>query len=183
MNKKIVAVDMDDTLVYLMKRIQEHHNTLHPDHQLTYEQMAAFKHEVFHDEYDVMEFLHTPETYESLELIDEYVVEEMKKLNEDYDVIIVTSAFAEAVPGKWKWMQQYLPFIPHRNFITASRKDLIRADILIDDAIHNVHDWVETGRPVIVPIHHWNEELVTVEGVTPVYGWHGMKEIVDSILE
>lgn len=180
--KKIIAVDMDDTLVYLMKRIMEHHNVLHPDHQLKYEQMAAFKHEVFHPDYDVLEYLNDPATYESLELVDEYVVPELKKLNEKYDVIIVTSAFPNAVPGKWAWMEKYLPFIPHRNFCTFSRKDLIQADLLIDDAIHNVVDWVKTGKPVLVPSHHWNQELEKLNGVTMIYGWHGVSDIVDHIL-
>jgi 5'(3')-deoxyribonucleotidase len=180
--KKIVAVDMDDTLVYLMKAIQKDHNEKFPLNPLKYEDMAAFKHEVFASGYDIDTYLRTESTYTDLELIDEHVIPEMKKLCEMYDVIIVTSAFPEAVTGKWKWMQKYLPFIPSRNFITASRKDLIQADILIDDAIHNVHDWVATGRPVVVPIHHWNEELAIVEGVTPIYGWHGVSDIVFNIL-
>jgi 5'(3')-deoxyribonucleotidase len=182
MSKKIVAVDMDDTMVYLMKAIMKHHNELHPDAKLEYKDMAAFRHDVFHPDYEIMDLLVKPETYADLELFDEHVIDEMKKLNEEYDVIIVTSAFPEAVPGKWIWMQKYLPFIPQRNFITASRKDLIQADILIDDAIHNVEDWVKSGRPAIVPMHHWNEELLGLEGVIPIYGWHGMKEIVDNVL-
>jgi 5'(3')-deoxyribonucleotidase len=180
--KKIVAVDMDDTIVYLMKRIMEHHNILHPDHQLEYEQMAAFKHEVFHPDYDLISYLNDPATYESLELVDEYVVPELKKLTENYDVIIVTSAFPNAVGGKWNWLQKNLPFIPQRNFITASRKDLINADILIDDAIHNVVDWIKTGRPVLVPSHHWNQELEKLDGVTMIYGFHGVSDIVEHIL-
>lgn len=182
MRKPIIAIDMDDTMVFLMKAIRTHHNTLHPDHALTYEEMAAFKHEVFHPDYDLMEYLQTESSYTDLELMDEYVVPEIKKLHEKYDVIIVTSAFAGAVSGKWKWMQKYLPFIPHKNFITCGRKDLVNADVLIDDAIHNVHDWTASNRPAIVPSHHWNQELKGTTLVTMVDGWKDMCKIVEQVL-
>jgi 5'(3')-deoxyribonucleotidase len=182
MRKPIIAIDMDDTLVYLMKAIMKHHNVLHPDHALHYSQMVAFDESMLHPSYDKYAFLKSPNTYVHLELIDEHVVSEIKKLHEKYDVIIVTSAFPEAVPGKWEWMQKQLPFIPHKNFCTFSRKDLINADLLIDDAIHNVKDWVATTRPAIVPSHHWNQELRTLPLVTMVDGWKDMCEIVDNVM-
>lgn len=182
MRKPIIAIDMDDTIVFLMKAIMRNHNELHPDHALTYEQMAAFKHEIFHPEYNVLDHLELPETYEALELMDEYVIPEIKKLHEKYDVIIVTSAFPSSVPGKWKWMQEHLPFIPQKNFITCGRKDIINADLLIDDAIHNVEDWVASNRPAIVPNHHWNQELKGMTLVTMVDSWKDMCKIVEQVL-
>lgn len=182
MEKPIIAVDMDDTLVYLMKAIMEDHNRLHPDHKLEYKQMIAFDESMFHPDYNKYAYLNNPSTYEELELLDEHVVPEMKKLNEKYDVIIVTSAFPQAVPGKWNWMQKYLPFIPHRNFCAFSRKDLISADLLIDDAIHNVEDWSAKNRPAIVPTHHWNQELKQLPLVTMVEGWQNMSQVVDNVM-
>jgi 5'(3')-deoxyribonucleotidase len=181
MRKPIVAIDMDDTIVFLMKAIMKDHNEKHPDHVLAYEQLAAFRHEIFHPDYDILGHLNKRETYEALELMDEHVVPEIKKLHELYDVIIVTSAFPEAVPGKWDWMQKHLPFIPQKNFITCGRKDLINADILIDDAIHNVRDWVASHRPAIVLSHHWNQELRTLPLVTMTDGWVDMADKVTNI--
>lgn len=182
MSKKIIAIDMDDTLCWLMRALMEDHNRKFPEHELEYEELVAFDESNFHPDYDKFEYFDTPGTFLNLELMDEYVVPEMKKLCEEYDVLIVTSSFPKAVSDKWDWLQEHLPFIPHSNFCTFSRKDLIEADLLIDDAIHNVEKWVAKGKPAIVPHHHWNEELDNLSGVTMVYGWHGMKEIVDFVL-
>jgi 5'(3')-deoxyribonucleotidase len=180
--KKIVAVDMDDTILWLMKAIHADHAKKHPDFPVAYEDMIAFDDSMLHPDYCKLSFFKEPGTFLNLEIMDDYVVKELEAINKDYDLIIVTSSFAENVDEKWQWMQKYLPFVPHRNFCAFSRKDLIQADILIDDAIHNVVDWVETGRPAIVPSHHWNQELAKLDGVTMIYGWHGMKEILDDIL-
>lgn len=183
MTKQIVAVDMDDTIVWLMKAIMEDHNEKYPDHLLTYEQMVAFSESMFHPEYDKMEYFVRKGTFLNLKVMDEHVVNELKEIHEAYDLIIVTSAFAESVLDKWKWIQIHLPFIPHTNFCTFSRKDLIQADILIDDAIHNVKPWVAKGRPALVPIHHWNQELKDLQGVTMFDSWKGMKQKIDEILK
>ncbi|MDK2600495.1 hypothetical protein QO179_23645 [Bacillus stercoris] len=114
--------------------------------------------------------------------MDEYVVDEMKKIHEAYDLIIVTASFPEAVVDIWNWIQKYLPFIPYDNFISATRKDLINADLLIDDAVHNIRDWSKKGKPAISILHHWNHEVTSYPNVYTRSGWKGMKEYVDSIL-
>lgn len=180
--KKVVAIDMDDTILYLMKAIYADHLKKHPDHPLKFEDMIAFDDSMLHPEYSKVDFFNEPGTFLELEIMDDHVVEEMKEIHETYDLLIVTSALPESVCDKWKWLQNHLPFIPYENFIVASRKDLIQADILIDDAKHNVERWVATGRPALVPSHHWNQELEKLEGVKMVYGWHGMKAIIDFVL-
>jgi 5'(3')-deoxyribonucleotidase len=165
-----------------MKEIMKDHNKKHPDHLVTYEQMKAFHYDMFHSNYDVMAFMKEPEVFLNLELMDNYVVDELKKINDDYDLIIVTSAFPEHVMDKWRWLQNNLPFIPHRNFCTFSRKDLLKADVLIDDAIHNVKDWVATGRPAIVPRHHWNSELESLPYVMMADGWKDMSLKIEEAL-
>jgi 5'(3')-deoxyribonucleotidase len=72
MRKPIIAIDMDDTIVFLMKAIMKHHNDNHTEHILAYENMAAFKHDVFHPDYDIMAYLKSNDTYRHLELMDEY---------------------------------------------------------------------------------------------------------------
>lgn len=181
MSKKIIAVDMDDTILYLMKAIQEDHNRKHPDQPVKYEDMIAFDDSMLHPEYSKLEFFHTEGTFLHLKIMQD-AAEELEKIHEAYDLIIVTAAFPDCVPDKWTWLQHHLPFIPERNFITTSRKDLIQADILIDDAIHNVVDWVKTGRRAIVPRHHWNTELAVLPGVMMISEWKGVKEKIDYML-
>lgn len=182
MNKKIVAVDMDDTILWLMKAIMNDHNEKHPETPVLYEQMIAFDDSMLHPDYDKMEFFNRPGTFYHLEPMDDHVVSELEKIHNEYDLVVVTSAFPSSVSDKWDWIKKHLPFIPHENFFTGARKDLIQADILIDDAKHNVEKWVQKGKPAIVPSHHWNQQLAQLDGVHMMYGWHGMKEIIDSIL-
>ena len=66
MTKKIIAVDMDDTILSLMKAIQADHNQKHPDHPLAYHQMVAFDDSMFHPEYDKMDFFNKPGTFYDL---------------------------------------------------------------------------------------------------------------------
>ena len=182
MTKKIVAVDMDDTILYLMKAIMEDHNAKFPDHLVAYENMIAFDDSMLHPEYNKIDYFNTPGTFFNLNPIDNYVIDELKKINDKYDLVIVTSAFPRSVNDKWRWVQHHLPFLPFSNFITAGRKDLIQADILIDDAQHNVEKWVKTGRPALVPEHHWNKDLGLLPGVTMFGSWKGLTEKIDDIL-
>ena len=177
----LYCIDMDDTILYLMKAIHADHLKKHPDHPLNFEDMIAFNDDMLHPDYNKIDFFMEPGTFYNLEIMED-AAEELQRIHEAYDLIIVTAAFPESVPDKWRWVQKYLPFVPAENFITCSRKDLIQADILIDDAKHNVEKWVETGRPALVPSHHWNQDLEKLQGVKMVYGWHGMKAIIDFVL-
>lgn len=179
--KKIIAVDMDDTILYLMKAILADHKSKYPDHPLTYEDMVAFNESMFHPDYNKFDFFHAPGSFFNLEIMQD-VQEELAIMHEEHDVLIVTSAYPETVLEKWQWLQKYLPFIPHSNFCSMSRKDLIQADLLIDDAIHNVTKWVAKGRPALVPLHHWNQDLERLEGVTMFDKWKGLSQTVNTIL-
>lgn len=148
MTKKLrVLVDMDDTICHLVQRCIYHHNNKYPDHPMKYEDVTSWDMEnIWHPECTPEDFFGRPGLYEELEFLDEHVVEEMRKLHEAYEVIIVTAASAYSVLEKWKWMQKHLPFIPHENFITAKKKYLIDGHLLIDDGSHNLIPWTELGR-------------------------------------
>lgn len=182
-DKKIILVDMDDTICHLVKRCIYHHNTRWAEHPIAYENVVGWDmSKIWHPECTEKDFFGVPGLYEELELFDEHVVEEMYKLHQDYDVNIVTAAWPEAVIGKWVWLQKHMPFIPHANFCVWKKKWLIQGDLLIDDAVHNLVPFAESGRPVIGLPHPWNQEVR--DQVRFKYdGWKDMKKLVDSIFE
>lgn len=187
--KKTILVDMDDTIALLMDAIRKDHNDQHPDHILKPQDMMAFDDSILHPEYDKRSFFGSTGLFYNLELIDNHVVEEMQKIHEAYDLIIVTAAFSESVHDKWRWLQKHMPFIPHDNFCTFKRKDKIHGDILIDDAPHNLLPWTETGRDAICIKQNWNvhlKEHETPDGHGDIFmkdGWKGMKEDIDFLIE
>lgn len=84
----------------------------------------------------------------------EGAVEGMRTLIEQgHDVLIVTAVpkcAPVAYEGKMAWIRRHLPFFDLENFITMKRKDLVDADILIDDGEHNLDAFSSKD-----PDHHW----------------------------
>ena len=66
-------------------------------------------------------------------------VKYMKKMIDDgHDVVIVTASVYQTLPAKMDWLFSTFPFLSWDNVIIARRKQLIKADVLIDDGIHNL---------------------------------------------
>lgn len=67
-------------------------------------------------------------------------VEYVRKIMDDgHDVLIVTSSYYDDIGRKMrKVLFKWFPYIPWRNVIVASRKQMIRGDVLIDDGVHNL---------------------------------------------
>lgn len=58
-------------------------------------------------------------------------------LDEGFDVVIVTAA-KNGQRDKLLWVEEHLPFLDTRNMVFAHRKELVRGDVLFDDAPHNL---------------------------------------------
>lgn len=77
----------------------------------------------------------------------ENCVEAIKKLNEQYDIYIVTSYVwkenvidaAENLKNKYEYLSHFLPFIDPNNFIFITSKTKIKFDIGIDDRAKNLN--------------------------------------------
>lgn len=182
MRKPIIAVDMDDTICHLVKRAIYHNNNDFPTHPLRYEEMLDWNTDhLRHPDCTHDVFYARPGLFEELELFDEYVVEEMEKLHNAYDLIIVTAAVPRTVPEKWNWLQRHMPFIPFENFFAGKRKNLIHYDLLIDDGVHNLLPAVEAGRQVLCIPHPWNLKARQTYEFPLMTSWKGAKERVDRI--
>ncbi|AIQ31306.1 MULTISPECIES: 5' nucleotidase, NT5C type [Paenibacillus] len=184
MNKPIIAVDMDDTICHLVKRAIYHNNIEFPTHPLRYEDMMDWNTDHLRHPDSTMDlFFGRPGLYEELELFDEYVTEEMEKLHNAYDVIIVTAAVPKTVLEKWNWLQKHMPYIPAENFFTCKRKHLIGFDLLIDDGPHNLLPAVQAGKKVLCIPHPWNLRAREEYAFPLMTSWQGAKERVDEILQ
>jgi 5'(3')-deoxyribonucleotidase len=62
----------------------------------------------------------------------------LKRLSKKYDVVIASYACTpDAAKEKVQWCEEWLPFLDVKSVFLCSRKELIKADCLIDDGLHN----------------------------------------------
>lgn len=181
MRKKIVAVDMDDTICHLVPKSIGYHNEAYPDHPLTMEQITNFDLSgIWHPECTDDFFFGRPGLYEELDIFDDYTADELHRIHLEHDLIIVTAARPDSVPEKWNWLQKHLPFIPYDNFFAGKRKYLLGFDLLIDDGPHNLLAAANAGKQVIGIPRPWNAEIQTRFPMKDT--WEGMSELVNRTL-
>lgn len=111
--KKIVYIDMDDTLA-------------------GYSRMAKEK------GIDPREAKHVKGFFRDLEPLD-HAIDAYEELARHFDVFILSTApwsNPGAVVEKVEWVKEYLPSA-HKNVIFSHRKDLNLGDYLIDDSLRN----------------------------------------------
>ena len=64
----------------------------------------------------------------------------LRVLNENYEVIVISMAteFPASLTDKQLWLNEHYPFISWKNIVFCGSKDLIPADIMIDDHLKNL---------------------------------------------
>lgn len=101
-------------------------------------------------------------------------VEAVKKLQETYEVFIVSAAmeFRNSLLDKYDWLEQYFPFIPWQNIIFCGQK-IVNVDIMIDDRAKNFVGF--SGRKLLFSSPH-NLLLTNYERVD---NW---EQVLDKLL-
>ena len=66
--------------------------------------------------------------------------EGLKRLNDEYKVIVVSLAteFPNSLTDKQLWIHEHFPFISWQQIVFCGNKNIIRADIMIDDHPKNL---------------------------------------------
>lgn len=113
--------------------------------------------------------------------------ETIEKLNHLYDIYIVSayifrddeSLSGKCLKDKFDYLYKNLPFIDPKKFIFANNKELIKADIRIDDSLKNLTSEAEI-KLLYTAYHNKNitDEELKNNGITRVNSW---KEIYDIL--
>lgn len=118
--------------------------------------------------------------YEDIPLVDG-AKKALKKLNEVYDIYICSSSIFLNSPkdsallfaSKFNYLVKTLPFLDPKKFIFTSSKDVICADIIIDDYLHNLK-YTNIPQRLLFDAYH-NREFTDDElgsyNVTRVNSW------------
>jgi len=92
-----------------------------------------------------------------------------------HEVVIVTAA-RKGHGDKLEWIRRHLPFLPRDHVVFAHRKELIRGDLLFDDAPHNLEAFAPYGVPVAMA-YPYNETVP----YTRVRDWPEFLALVDRL--
>ncbi|RDC66297.1 5' nucleotidase, NT5C type [Adhaeribacter pallidiroseus] len=177
MNKKRIAIDMDEVMTDAIGRFielyqQEFNEDLsalrQPGNNLEKvvppDRLAAVK-----------SWPHRPDFFKDLDAIDG-ALQAVAQLHQHHEVFITTAAqeFEHSFTPKYNWIKQHLPFITWKNIVFCGDKSIIRADYLIDDLERNLKTFTGTGLLFTAP-HNAH-----VEGYTRLNNW---QEVVDYFLK
>ena len=124
--------------------------------------------------------LHDKRFWESLEPIDG-APEYLKKLIDDgYQVLLVTSSHPDTIQYKYRFIVKYFPYISFKDIIFASKKQMIRGDVMIDDAPHNLEGGEYLGLLMYSPHNRgYNAEE---QGFIPVDNWEQIYNTIKNIV-
>lgn len=192
--KKILGVDFDDVLFQCNTAAAKFHNTTYGtsysrDDVKTFDWRDVWHVSPEEEHRRVLEFFATKFHDEAEAVIGAY--DALKKLNEAYEVVIVTGRPESARDVTLEWLSKHflglyreVHFTSHYDSDHSKRRkksDIVKElgiNIFIEDALHFAADVAESGIPVFLIDTPWNQGE-TPPNVTRVYSWD---EILEKLL-
>jgi 5'(3')-deoxyribonucleotidase len=91
-------------------------------------------------------FRHLPVMEDSIEVL--------KKMNERYEIYIVSAAteFPNSLTDKFHWLAEHFPFITWQQLVLCGDKKMIQADFMIDDHARHLQHF--RGKPYLFSAPH-----------------------------
>lgn len=123
-------------------------------------------------------YISQPGFFKNLKPINDSIKCVKQLFEKGHDIIIATSTPQYSVTGwydKQQWLLKWLSFLPVDNFVSIKRKDLIYADIIFDDAIHNVEHFKGIG---VLMTRPWNKDF---DADFRVNNWKEFVKLIEDI--
>jgi 5'-nucleotidase len=136
---KRILVDMDGVIADVYTRFFELYEK-ETGKKKTMEEIIGFKEaEAFPEVYRWVE---TPGFFRTIPVMNESQ-RVLKLLNERYDIVIVSMAteFPYSLTDKQLWLNDNFPFISWKQVVLCGNKNLIKADLMIDDHFKNLDNF------------------------------------------
>lgn len=135
-----VLVDVDEVLIDLLfawcKSLNNTHGLYVKPEEITDWDITKFFPTLTKEQ--VFEPLHTDHFWKTVEPKDEAVKYVKQLIDDGFNVYLCTTTDYRNVKPKYEYIiLKHFPFISWRQVIVASRKQMIKADFLIDDGVHN----------------------------------------------
>ena len=150
-----LSIDMDEVITDTAKKLRHYYSR---DFGITFTdeeiQGKDLKQVVTPEHFSKFhEYLNEPGFFGDLEVMPD-AREVLKKLNEKYELFIVSAAleFPNSLLDKFNWIQENLPFISWKQICLCGMKSIIQTDIMIDDRTRNFTHF--KGRKILYTCHH-----------------------------
>jgi 5'(3')-deoxyribonucleotidase len=140
MNNKVIAFDMDGVIVDFVKPWLEWYNKEYND-SLTEADLRMYE---FGSQTKagkkIYDFLRVPNNYDKVLEIPHMLALMQTYQNLGHRIIVATKAShnGNMVENKTKWFERNAPFLNKHDIVFVQNKELIRADVLIDDDPRNL---------------------------------------------
>lgn len=133
---KRIIVDMDGVLADVYSRFYELHEQKTGKRIRENDIAGLLEAEAFPDQ---LSWVRSPGFFRTVPVMPGSQ-ESLKRINEQYDVIVVSLAteFPTSLIDKQLWLNDHFPFISWKQIVFCGNKNIIRADIMIDDHPKNL---------------------------------------------
>lgn len=147
-NKKTLMIDMDEVIVTggMLRMVNDFLGTNYTEDDLTeYHIQNKIPQEEMNKWWN---YFKNGNMYEKETLFDNFTYDTLYKLNEKYDLNIVTAYNTKNdiiqnlgfhINNKIEFLNKYLPFLDTEQIHFVNRKDLIKAEVKIDDKLENMN--------------------------------------------
>ncbi len=157
---KTLLIDMDSVICDLMSEWHRRYNDDYDDN-LSVEKLNCWRSEDYVKNEcgeKIYDYLDEPGLFLRLKPLP-HAIEVLERLVKQFEVLIVTSSRTYAYTEKELWVEKHLPFIGKKNLIFSHRKEMIRGDLLFDDAPHNLTAFKDSGRLAVAMNYRYNQEI------------------------
>lgn len=181
MKKLQIILDSDEVIVENIGKVLSLYNAEYGT-DLKREQIENWDLSVFQKEgTDILKYFNMPGFFRDLPQLKDSKKYVQKLIEDGHNVVIATASPKNGILDKIEFYQEHFPFIPFENIIAISRKDLLRGDIMLDDAPHNLEK-SQCKYPVIFD-NLWNQNTEKMPFLKPLKRVSSWEEFYDFVCE
>lgn len=183
--RRLIGFDLDDIIFNFMGGLVQWHNDVHGTTHTREDYFSFDLHEVWKCDGEtardrVWDFYHSDHHHNVVPI--EGSIETLKKIKEDYRLVIITARPQEMEVPIRAWLDQYFEgvfddviFTNHFHGVGEKRSKSsvcleLGVAVFVEDALHNAYDVVAIGIPVLLLDTPWNQEEIAAP-ITRVYSW------------
>ena len=166
---------MDGVLCNLLGKWLARYNTEYGD-RIRLEDLETWgPHRIAKAGRSIYKYLSLPGFFRDLEPIPGAIEGVRELMARGHEVVVVTAA-RSGHRDKLDWLREHLPFLPRENVVFTHRKELVRGDLLFDDAPHNLAAFAGYGVAVAMA-YPYNRSAP----FRRVEGWSEFLRLVDEL--
>ena len=157
-NAQTIVIDFDDTLCEFVRPALDRVNQKH-GWDVRYDDITDWHFSTFPEEVRkaIYHEFSRPELYESQTPIPGSGEMLRHLIDAGHDVIITSSAYPEYMTTRATQIMTLFPMVSQENILLGTRKDTVQADIMLDDARHNI-ERTRAKYPILIR-RPWNRSM------------------------